>query len=76
MNDDPLLLNFDNSQLKKVSILGGTDIDQAIFGVSPNFDEIPIGMQDVGLVDAVLVSTLKNPWFAGHGDKLTCIDLL
>ena len=31
---------------------------------------------DVGLVDAVLVGTLKDPWFAGHGDKLTCIDLL
>ena len=76
MNDDPLLFNIDDSQLKLVSILSRTDIDQAIFGVSPNFDEIPIGMQDVGLVDAVLVSTLKNPWFAGHGDKLTCMHLL
>jgi hypothetical protein len=33
-------------------------------------------MQDVRLFNAVLVCTLKNPWIARHGDKLTCIELL
>ena len=76
MNDDPLLFNLDDSQLKQVSVLSRTDVDQAIFSVGSNFNEVSICMQDVGLRDAVLISTLKNPWFAGHADKLTCMDLL
>lgn len=73
MNDDPLVFNFDDSQLEQVSILGRSNVDQAVLCMRSDFNKVSIGVQDVRLNNPVFVCAGKNPWLSRHADKLTCM---